>query len=885
MPPISPSLQPQQPTTFSNQQTNGIARQQDSTQQFTTIPIPPPAVSYIPNALAAPYAMAVNFTNRLFRHKTLKTVELTEQGNFVVEIPVPARVKAQSQEREFAYVRYSAVTGDPDEFDSCGFTLRAFDMERNTEIFIVITMYNEDEQLFTKTWKAVVRNISYLCGKRKSKVWGAEGWKKVVVCVVADGRTKIHRTTLAVLGILGAYQEGVIKTSVNNQSVSAHLFEITTQIDPGSLHPTPIPVQLIFCLKEKNQKKINSHRWFFNAFGKCLQPNVCVLLDVGTKPSDKSIFKLWKAFEKNPRVAGACGEIYAERGFGCSRLLNPLVAAQNFEYKISNILDKPFESCFGFISVLPGAFSAYRYAALQNDENGHGPLEKYFIGESMHGGANISKANMYLAEDRILCFELVTKRGQKWILKYVRGARAETDVPDTIADFLCGSAVQNKSTDPFGGYGSYVFIAIREVYLIAIVLVFVSSLGNRPQGSKTLYFCCFLLFAIIMILMLYVTGYTMFQALQKTQLTRSNFFDLLRNPTVVNLVNLKRLNLVCNLHDVSWGTKGDTAPPMDIAPIHTKPTGQGHSVVTTDLPENQTDIDALYETFLQTVTSTSTSKEKKKVVKDPKQAQEDFFRLFRTRVVLFWMGTNAFLITSLTTPELVGGNVATINKRRKFVADGVFFAELNSFLTKELAEEGYSGVEVRVTPTRTEIIIRATRTQNVLGEKGRRIRELTSLVQKRFNFPENTVELYAEKVNNRGLCAIAQAESLRYKLLRGLAVRRACYGVVRFIMESGAKGCEVVVSGKLRGARAKSMKFVDGFMIHSGRPAVDFIDYATRNVLMRQGMLGIKVKIMLDAANSKAQVKKSLPDNVTILEPKDDDVPIPAPVAPVEPVA
>lgn len=58
------------------------------------------------------------------------------------------------------------------------------------------------------------------------------------------------------------------------------------------------------------------------------------------------------------------------------------------------------------------------------------------------------------------------------------------------------------------------------------------------------------------------------------------------------------------------------------------------------------------------------------------------------------------------------------------------------------------------------------------GEKGRRIRELTSVVQKRFKFPEGTVELYAEKVANRGLCAVAQAESLRYKLLGGLAVRR-----------------------------------------------------------------------------------------------------------------
>ncbi|KAM2248246.1 hypothetical protein ACFXTH_003017 [Malus domestica] len=95
-----------------------------------------------------------------------------------------------------------------------------------------------------------------------------------------------------------------------------------------------------------------------------------------------------------------------------------------------------------------------------------------------------------------------------------------------------------------------------------------------------------------------------------------------------------------------------------------------------------------------------------------------------------------------------------MSKKRKFVANGVFFTELNEVLTRELTEDGYSGVEVR----------------------GMRIRELTSVVQKRFKFPENSVELYAEKVNNRGLCAIAQAESLRYKLLGGLAVRRMLPG-------------------------------------------------------------------------------------------------------------
>merc|ERR1712241_1563865 len=223
--------------------------------------------------------------------------------------------------------------------------------------------------------------------------------------------------------------------------------------------------------------------------------------------------------------------------------------------------------------------------------------------------------------------------------------------------------------------------------------------------------------------------------------------------------------------------------------------------------------------------------------------------------------------------------MATVNvsKKRKFVADGIFKAELNRLLTEELAEDGYSGVEVRVTPTRTEIIIMATRTQNVLGEKGRRIKELTSAVQKRFNFPEGSVEFYAEKVATRGLCAIAQAESLRYKLIGGLAVRRACYGVFRFIMESGAKGCEVVVSGKLRGQRAKGMKFTDGFMIHSGNPALEYIDMAVRHVYLRQGVIGIKVKIMLPwDPTGKTGPKKPLPDHVSIVEPK-DEAPIAAP--------
>jgi small subunit ribosomal protein S3e len=232
-----------------------------------------------------------------------------------------------------------------------------------------------------------------------------------------------------------------------------------------------------------------------------------------------------------------------------------------------------------------------------------------------------------------------------------------------------------------------------------------------------------------------------------------------------------------------------------------------------------------------------------------------------------------------------------LSTKRKFVADGVFYAELNELLIAELAEDGYAGVEVRTTPHRTELIIRATRTQNVLGENNRRIRELTSAVQKRFGFADNAVELYAERVQNRGLCAQAQAESLKFKLLGGLAVRRACYGVVRFVMEAGSKGCEVVVTGKLRGQRAKAMKFGDGYMIKTGHAGQVYTDTAVRHVLMRQGVVGIKVSIFLPQDLTGVMGPKiPLDDVVTILEPKEEispanimaqQTPYQAPVAPL----
>lgn len=155
---------------------------------------------------------------------------------------------------------------------------------------------------------------------------------------------------------------------------------------------------------------------------------------------------------------------------GGKKLLNPLVAAQNFEYKMSNILgklfqiwpawhqadlvaDKPLESSFGYVSVLPGAFSAYRLRAILGR-----PLEQYFHGDHSlahrlgYKDMNIFTKNMFLgavldgwcdvvlivsiAEDRILCFELVAKKNERWVLTYVKPSKAETDVPETAPELI-----------------------------------------------------------------------------------------------------------------------------------------------------------------------------------------------------------------------------------------------------------------------------------------------------------------------------------------------------------------------------------------------------------------------------------------------------------------
>jgi chitin synthase len=145
------------------------------------------------------------------RKRTVRQIPLTPQGNLVIDVPVADRVIKMgkySDGDEFTHMRYTAVTCPPDEFSKRGYILRQQELGRHTEIFIVVTMYNEDDFLFCKSMQALMKNIAYLTTRTRSKVWGDEGWKKAIICIVSDGRSKVNPRVLDVLGIMGIYQNG-----------------------------------------------------------------------------------------------------------------------------------------------------------------------------------------------------------------------------------------------------------------------------------------------------------------------------------------------------------------------------------------------------------------------------------------------------------------------------------------------------------------------------------------------------------------------------------------------------------------------------------------------------------------------------------------------------
>ncbi|MCD6139833.1 MAG: 30S ribosomal protein S3 [Thermococcus sp.] len=193
---------------------------------------------------------------------------------------------------------------------------------------------------------------------------------------------------------------------------------------------------------------------------------------------------------------------------------------------------------------------------------------------------------------------------------------------------------------------------------------------------------------------------------------------------------------------------------------------------------------------------------------------------------------------------------------RYFIKEGIKEMLIDEYLEKELRRAGYGGLDIKKTPLGTKVVIFAERPGFVIGRGGRKIRELTRILERRFNLENPQIEV--EEIKNSYFNAKVQATRLAQALERGVHFRRAAYAAIRAIMNNGARGVEIRISGKLTGERAKSVRFYQGYIAKVGNPAETLVSRGYAQALLKLGVLGVKVSIMPPDAR--------LPDEIEIVE-------------------
>ena len=179
---------------------------------------------------------------------------------------------------------------------------------------------------------------------------------------------------------------------------------------------------------------------------------------------------------------------------------------------------------------------------------------------------------------------------------------------------------------------------------------------------------------------------------------------------------------------------------------------------------------------------------------------------------------------------------------RNLIGDNIRSLELDEFLEKELDRAGYGGVETTKTPLGTRLVIYAARPGVVIGRRGSNIRELTLLLEEKFNLPNPQIAISEIEVPE--LNAKIMASRIADALQRGIHFRRAGFWALNHIIRAGALGVEIVIKGKLRSRRHRYEKYKEGYIPRSGDPALKNTRKAVTSVKLNQGVLGINVKII-----------------------------------------
>ncbi|UCH71539.1 MAG: 30S ribosomal protein S3 [Thermoplasmatales archaeon] len=197
---------------------------------------------------------------------------------------------------------------------------------------------------------------------------------------------------------------------------------------------------------------------------------------------------------------------------------------------------------------------------------------------------------------------------------------------------------------------------------------------------------------------------------------------------------------------------------------------------------------------------------------------------------------------------------------RKFIRENTNRILIKEFLLKEIEGAGFGGMNIQRTPMGTRINIVVERPGMVIGKGGSKIKELTENIKEKFNVENPQIEI-KEAGSKASLNAQIMAEKLAEALERGWHFRRAGHSTVKRIMDAGAKGCQIIIAGKLTGARHRTEKFTEGHVKYCGETAKEVMSIGYAVAKLKSGVLGVKVRIMDPDAKLPDEIKLHIPES------------------------
>jgi len=212
---------------------------------------------------------------------------------------------------------------------------------------------------------------------------------------------------------------------------------------------------------------------------------------------------------------------------------------------------------------------------------------------------------------------------------------------------------------------------------------------------------------------------------------------------------------------------------------------------------------------------------------------------------------------------------------KKFVQDGFTKALVNEYLAKELNRAGYGGMIMNRTPMGTQITVYAEKPGMVIGKGGKLIRKITRDLDRKFHLDNPQIDV--QDVGKGDLNGQVVANRLASSLERGWYFRKAGQSMLRRVMDSGARGCEIIISGKLTGPRSRTEKFIAGYIKHSGKPADEIVDKGYSIAIKKLGVIGCQVRIIPPDVTPPDQFK--IIQLAPVAAPASEAAPAPTPVA------